>query len=432
MHIMKVDVILGLQWGDEGKGKIVDALAPDYDIIARFQGGPNAGHTIIFNEKKFVLHTVPSGIFRKEILNVIGNGVVLDPFIFFKEIDQIVEAGFDPVSNLIISRSASLILPSHRLLDAVNEAALGNSKIGSTLKGIGPAYTDKYKRSGLRVGNILNDNFLSEYKARKEAHLKQINSISQSIDQYRFDSLSFEEYEEAWLKAIERLKKFRIKATEIELNKALASGKRILAEGAQGTLLDIDFGSYPFVTSSNTMTGGVCTGLGVAPAHIGKVFGIFKAYCTRVGNGPFPTELFDDMGELIRKNGNEFGATTGRPRRTGWLDLPALRYAVMINGVSHLIMTKADVLTGVGNINVCSGYDDGKNIYNLPEVPEGNSFKTVFQELAGWNSDFSKVKNIENLPVELKNYISFIEKDVNVKFSHISTGPDRDQIIKNI
>lgn len=427
---MKVDVILGLQWGDEGKGKIVDSLAPQYDIIARFQGGPNAGHTIIFNGRKFVLHTVPSGIFRSNILNVIGNGVVIDPFIFFKEIDEIRGAGFDPVSNLVISRSAHLIMPTHRLLDAVNEAAMGEKKIGSTLKGIGPAYTDKYKRTGLRVGELEHNGFRSEYDSRKEAHMKMIAATGVDYKNFLFDGLAFDEYEQEWLKAAEKLKQFRIAATEIEINKSIAAGKRVLAEGAQGTLLDVDFGSYPFVTSSNTMTGGVCTGLGVAPGHVGKVFGIFKAYCTRVGNGPFPTELFDDMGEMIRKNGNEFGATTGRPRRTGWLDIPALRYSVMLNGVTDLIMTKADVLTGIETIKVCDSYKCGDKLYDMPDFPAGCEPEIVTRNLKGWSADISKISDAGHFPEELTAYSHFVENAAGAHLTYISTGPDRDQIIK--
>lgn len=427
---MKVDVILGLQWGDEGKGKIVDALAPQYDIIARFQGGPNAGHTIIFNGRKFVLHTVPSGIFRSNILNIIGNGVVLDPFVFFKEIDEIRDAGFDPVSNLVISRSAHLIMPTHRLLDAVNEAAMGEKKIGSTLKGIGPTYTDKYKRTGLRIGELEHSGFRAEYESRRDAHLQQIDRTDVDYRNILLDGLAFDDYEQEWLKAAEKLKQFRISATEIEVNKAIAAGKRVLAEGAQGTLLDVDFGSYPFVTSSNTMTGGVCTGLGVAPSHIGKVFGIFKAYCTRVGNGPFPTELFDDMGEMIRKNGNEFGSTTGRPRRTGWLDLPALRYSVMLNGVTDLVMTKADVLTGIETIKVCDAYKSGDMTYDLPDIPVGCEPETLTKNLKGWNVDISNITDANHFPEELTAYVHFVENAAGVHLSHISTGPERDQIIK--
>jgi len=427
---MKVDVILGLQWGDEGKGKIVDALAPGYDIIARFQGGPNAGHTIMFNDRKFVLHSVPSGIFRKEILNVIGNGVVLDPFIFFKEIDEITAAGFDPTANLIISQNAHLIMPTHRLLDAVNEAAMGDRKIGSTLKGIGPTYTDKYNRTGLRTGNLLSDSFMQEYELRKAVHFRMIQQSGIPFEQMMLDGLSFEAYEQEWLKAAERLKQFKICATEIKLNQALAEGKKVLAEGAQGTLLDVDFGSYPFVTSSNTSTGGVCTGLGIAPNKIGKVFGIFKAYCTRVGNGPFPTELFDDMGELIRKNGHEFGATTGRPRRTGWLDLPALRYSVMLNGVTDLIMTKADVLSGIETIQVCESYTCGNRTHVLPEIPFGREPGINISGMTGWKEDLSQISDAAMFPAAFSTYFKYIEQQVGVKLSYISTGPERNQLIK--
>lgn len=427
---MKVDVILGLQWGDEGKGKIVDALAPAYDIIARFQGGPNAGHTIIFNDRKFVLHTVPSGIFRREITNVIGNGVVLDPVTFCKEIDAIVDAGFNPEENLIISGNCHLIMPSHRLLDAISETAMGDQKIGSTLKGIGPTYTDKYARKGLRAGAIEMSDFQLQYNKRKEQHFDYIRLTGTDIAQFRFDGLTFGEYEKLWFEAIEKLKKFKIVATEVFLNNALKNGKQVLAEGAQGTLLDIDFGSYPFVTSSNTTTGGVCTGLGIAPQYVGKVFGIFKAYCTRVGNGPFPTELHDEMGELIRKNGNEFGSTTGRPRRTGWLDLPALRYAVMLNGVTDLVMTKADVLTGLETIQVCSSYKCAGKEYIMPELAIENDCSTVNQPLKGWTDDISKTETLEALPDGLKNYLNFIQMATGIQVTCVSTGPDRTQIIK--
>jgi len=427
---MKVDVILGLQWGDEGKGKIVDALAPEYDIIARFQGGPNAGHTIMFNERKFVLHSVPSGIFRKNILNVIGNGVVLDPFLFCKEIDEISGAGFNPSDNLIISQNAHLIMPTHRLLDAVNEAAMGDRKIGSTLKGIGPTYTDKYNRTGLRTGTLLTDRFVQEYELRKAVHFKLIQQSGIPFEHIQLDGMPFKEYEQEWLKAAERLKQFSICATEIVVNKALAEGKKVLAEGAQGTLLDVDFGSYPFVTSSNTSTGGVCTGLGIAPGKIGKVFGIFKAYCTRVGNGPFPTELFNDMGELIRKNGHEFGATTGRPRRTGWLDLPALRYSVMLNGITDLIMTKADVLSGIETLQVCDTYTCGNQKHLYPELPVGIEPGTNFAEMTGWKEDLTRISNAELFPSAFSAYFQYIEQEVGVKISYISTGPERNQLIK--
>ncbi len=427
---MKADVILGLQWGDEGKGKIVDALAPEYDIIARFQGGPNAGHTIIFNDRKFVLHSVPSGIFRQEIINYIGNGVVLDPLVFKREIDMICEAGFDPLQNLIISKNAHLILPSHRLLDAASEAAMGDGRIGSTLKGIGPAYTDKYARRGIRAGQLTLSSFLSEYALRKENHLKAVEALKVDVASFRFDGLGFEEYEIAWLEAAKEMTRFRIHATEIEINRALSAGKRVLAEGAQGTLLDVDFGSYPFVTSSNTMAGGVCTGLGIPPQRIGRVFGIFKAYCTRVGNGPFPTELENEMGELIRKNGNEFGSTTGRPRRTGWLDLPALRYAVMINGVTDLVMTKADVLSGLETIELCHAYKDAGKSFEMPGECDPLLSETELIEMKGWSGILHQATAFDAFPEGFRDYVKFIGESIGVPVTIVSTGPERNQLIK--
>jgi len=370
---MKVDVILGLQWGDEGKGKIVDVFTPRYDVIARFQGGPNAGHTIEFDGKKFVLHTIPSGIFHPATLNVIGNGVIIDPFIFFKEIDKLHEAGIRPEENLLISRRAHLILPTHRLLDAAFETAKGDAKIGSTLKGIGPTYTDKYARNGVRVGNINDPDFNSRYNALKVEHLAVVGNYKFDYSNHKIDGLLFRDYEEAWFDAVRRLRKFELIDSEYFLNKCLDEGKTVLAEGAQGTLLDVDFGSYPYVTSSNTISAGVCSGLGVSPHRIGKIFGIFKAYCTRVGGGPFPTELNNATGEALRKGGNEFGSTTGRPRRCGWLDLPALKYAIMLNGVDSLIMMKADVLSTLEEIKVCTKYRvEGKETNNFPFEPEEN------------------------------------------------------------
>lgn len=427
---MKVDAILGLQWGDEGKGKIVDALAPEYDIIARFQGGPNAGHTLIFNDQKFVLHSVPSGIFRTGILNIIGNGVVLDPLVFYHEIDMIRNAGFNPVENLIISSHAHLITPSHRLLDAVQEASLGSAKIGSTLKGIGPAYTDKYGRKGLRAGMLKNNHFNDAYQTLRSTHFSIIERMGGIPEGLLFDGLTFNDYEKHWLESARKIVEFRIAETEIELNLALRSGKKVLAEGAQGTLLDVDFGSYPFVTSSNTMAGGICTGLGVPPSSIGKIFGVFKAYCTRVGNGPFPTELNDDMGETIRKNGHEFGSTTGRPRRTGWLDLPALRYAVMINGVTDLVMTKADVLSGIDPVLVCDSYAANGQSFLLPAA-SGDVIEATLSEHDGWKEDLSKCSSFESLPESFSKYVDFIEKNIGVPVSVVSTGPGRNQLIKN-
>ena len=364
---MKVDVLLGLQWGDEGKGKIVDVLTPNYDIIARFQGGPNAGHTLNFDGKKVVLHTVPSGIFRENTLNVIGNGVIIDPFILINEEINRISSITDVKSKLYISQKAHLILPTHRLLDYVNETKRGSNKIGSTLKGIGPTYTDKVSRVGLRVGDLLLPDFQERYQHLKNLHIAQIQSMGFDYKTLQLNNMPFEEYEKLWHKAAKELATYHICATEYLLNKALQEGKKILAEGAQGTLLDVEFGSYPFVTSSNTVTAGVCSGLGIAPNKIGKVFGLFKAYCTRVGAGPFPTELFDETGEQLRQKGGEFGSTTGRPRRCGWLDLPHLKYACMLDGVSELIMMKADVLDGFNELKICTAYQHNGQIIN--EIP---------------------------------------------------------------
>ncbi len=418
---MKLNVLLGLQWGDEGKGKIVDVLAPKFDVIARFQGGPNAGHTLEFNEIKHVLHTIPSGVFRPEIINIIGNGVVIDPVIFMKEIEELQELNVDLTKNLFISKRAHIILPSHRILDAASEAAKGKTKIGSTLKGIGPTYMDKTGRNGLRIGDIINPGF-------KEKYVSLTNKHKGLLKQYDFE-YDLKEYEENWFKGIELIKSFRIIESEHEINNYIEEGKLILAEGAQGTLLDIDFGSYPFVTSSNTICAGACSGLGVAPNKIGNVIGIFKAYCTRVGSGPFPTELENEEGEILRKQGHEFGATTGRPRRCGWLDLPALKYAVMLNGVTELIITKADVLTGFDTIKVCTHYKlNGKEINYLPyEINE--PLEPVFKEFKGWKKDISEIDVYDNLPTEFKDYLNYIENEVKVPIKIISVGPDREQII---
>jgi len=418
---MKLDVLLGLQWGDEGKGKIVDVLAPKYDVIARFQGGPNAGHTLEFNEIKHVLHTIPSGVFRPETINIIGNGVVIDPVIFMKEIEELSKLNVDLTKNLFISKRAHLILPSHRILDAASEAAKGKTKIGSTLKGIGPTYMDKTGRNGLRVGDIINQEFKDKYNTLTNKH-------KDLLKQYDFE-YNLSEYEETWFKGIELIKQFRLIESEHEINRYLNEEKLILAEGAQGTLLDIDFGSYPFVTSSNTICAGACTGLGIAPNKIGNVIGIFKAYCTRVGSGPFPTELENIQGETLREQGHEFGATTGRPRRCGWLDLPALKYAVMLNGVTELIVTKADVLTGFETIKVCTHYKlNGKEINYLPyEI--NDPIEPIFKEFKGWNIDISKIDKFENLPIEFKEYLIYIEKVVNVPIKVVSVGPNREQTI---
>lgn len=419
---MKVDVLLGLQWGDEGKGKIVDVLTPKYDIIGRFQGGPNAGHTLEFNGIKHVLRTIPSGIFHEKSINIIGNGVVIDPVVLIAEIDALIKMGVDVKSKLLLSTKAHLILPSHRLLDAASEAAKGKEKIGSTLKGIGPTYMDKTGRNGIRIGDISLPNFKDKYSALVEKH-KQI--LSHHNFEYDLSSM-----EPEWFAAIESLKKYQQIESEHYINDAYKNNKAILAEGAQGSLLDIDFGSYPFVTSSNTICAGACTGLGIAPNRIGKVFGIFKAYCTRVGSGPFPTELHDEIGDKIRNNGREFGSVTGRPRRTGWLDLPALKYAVMINGVTELMMMKADILSGFETIQVCTHYNyQGKKIDYLPYDCSPELLSPVYTSLKGWNQDLTGLSSPEQMPEALNEYISFIEKEVGVPISIVSVGPDRTQTL---
>ena len=418
---MKVDVVLGLQWGDEGKGKIVDVLANSYPVIARFQGGPNAGHSLHFEGKKFVLHTVPSGVFRKNAVNIIGNGVVIDPIIFREECMEIEATGVPVRERVVISKKAHLILPTHRIIDAAQEAAKGKSKIGSTLKGIGPTYMDKTGRNGLRVGDVLAADFADRFLTLKNKHIAY-------LAQYDYE-YNAEEKESEWMEAVEYLKTFNLVDGEYVANKYLADNKKILAEGAQGTMLDVDFGSYPFVTSSSTTCAGVCTGLGVAPTKIGKVYGIFKAYCTRVGSGPFPTELNDETGEELRKKGFEFGATTGRPRRTGWLDLPALKYAIMLDGVTELIMMKADVLDTFDTIKVAVGYKvDGVETDQVPYDTYAE-IEPIYKEFKGWNKDLSQITREEELPFEFMNYVRFIEKELNVPISVISLGPDRVQTI---
>lgn len=418
---MKVDVVLGLQWGDEGKGKIVDVLAKSYPAVARFQGGPNAGHSLQFEGKKFVLHTVPAGVFREGSINIIGNGVVLDPIIFRQECKEIEEMGVPVTERIIISKKAHLILPTHRILDAASESAMGKGKIGSTLKGIGPTYMDKTGRNGLRIGDTLAENFLERFNTLKEKHI-------QRLKQYDFQ-YNAEEHEAEWLDAIKYLKKFKIVDGEYEINEILKT-KRVLAEGAQGSMLDVDFGSYPFVTSSSTMCAGACTGLGIAPSKIGKVIGVFKAYCTRVGSGPFPTELLDQVGEELRQKGFEFGATTGRPRRTGWLDLPALKYAIMIDGVTELIMMKADVLDTFDTIKVAVGYKvNGKKSDRVPYDTYA-TIEPVYKEFKGWKCDLTGVRKREELPANFLKYIAFIEKELGVPVKMVSLGPDRKQTIK--
>ena len=419
---MQVDVLLGLQWGDEGKGKIVDFLAPNYNVIARFQGGPNAGHTLEFNGNKHVLHQIPSGIFRENKENIIGNGVVLDPVIFMKEVKDIYDKfGIDLKDSLIISNKAQLISPIHRLLDKLLENSKGDKKIGSTLKGIGPTYQDKIGRHGLRVGDVLSEFFINKYKDQKSTHDYFLKG------NYPND---FIEKENLFFKAVDFLKEFNITDTEYVVNNHIKKNNKVLAEGAQGTLLDIDFGSYPFVTSSNTTTAGACIGLGVSPKKIGNVFGIFKAYCTRVGAGPFPTELFDQVGKNIGINGNEFGSTTGRSRRCGWLDLPALKYSVMLNGVTDLYMMKSDVLSDFKTVNICIGYKyKGKDIDYFPTSIESEDIIPIYKSFNGWSSNINNCRNYNNLDQEFKDYMNFIQDNLGVPIKLISLGPDREATV---
>ena len=415
---MKADVLLGLQWGDEGKGKIVDVLTSKYDIIARFQGGPNAGHTLEFDGIKHVLHTIPSGIFHKGVVNLIGNGVVIDPVIFQKEIFGLEKLNHT-ISELLISKKAHLILPTHKLIDAASERAKGKEKIGSTLKGIGPTYMDKTGRNGIRVGDVSSPKFKEKYEKLKRKHL-------QILDFYDFD-YKLEELEKEWFHSLETLRKFNHIESEHYIHNAIKNGKKILAEGAQGTLLDIDFGSYPFVTSSNTITAGACTGLGIAPNNIGEVFGIFKAYCTRVGSGPFPSELFDKTGEHLANIGNEFGSTTGRARRCGWIDIPALKYAININGVTQLMMMKADVLSGIKKIKACTHYElDGEKIDYLP-FEDNEKLIPIYKDLDGWEEDLMNLDSLSKAPETVHKYISWLEQTLEVPISIVSVGPDRKQ-----
>jgi adenylosuccinate synthase len=416
------DILLGLQWGDEGKGKIVDVLTRRYDVVARFQGGPNAGHTLEFNGIKHVLHTIPSGIFHENALNIIGNGVVMDPVIFCKEIDKLLDMEPKCLERLVISRKAHLILPTHRLLDAASEAAKGKNKIGSTLKGIGPTYMDKTGRNGLRIGDIELPDYLARYEALKKKHLELLGDFEAPFD--------LAEAEAHWMQAVERLRSMNLADTDVLIQETYKSGKKILAEGAQGTLLDVDFGTYPFVTSSTTTAAGACTGLGLAPNRIGEVLGIFKAYCTRVGSGPFPTELDNDLGQEIRDKGHEYGSTTGRPRRTGWLDLPALRYAVEVNGVTQLMMMKADVLSGLKELEVCTAYEyRGETITHLPYSLEEDLIKPIYTTLSGWDEDLTGVTDVKDLPAALEAYTRFIEQETGVPVVLISVGPDREQTL---
>ncbi len=420
---MKVDVLLGLQWGDEGKGKIVDVLTPQYDIIARFQGGPNAGHTLEFEGIKHVLHTIPSGIFHGNVINLIGNGVVIDPVVFQKELEKLAPFNIDVKQRLVVSRKAHLILPTHKLLDAASEASKGKNKIGSTLKGIGPTYMDKTGRNGLRVGDIFLPSFQDKYNALVEKHLNMLKHY----EGFEYD---LAELEGPWMEGINILKGLTAVDSEHYLNEAMKSGKKILAEGAQGTMLDIDFGTYPFVTSSNTVTAGTCTGLGIAPSKIGDVIGIFKAYCTRVGSGPFPTELEDEVGEKIRQEGREFGSTTGRPRRCGWIDLPAMKYAIMINGVTELAMMKADVLDTFDTIRACTKYKvDGVEQDYMPYDIDGVTIEPVYEDIPGWNKDLTGLSSYADAPEALKNYVNYLERHLQVPVKTVSVGPDRKQTL---
>ena len=421
---MKVDVLLGLQWGDEGKGKVVDVLAPKYDVVARFQGGPNAGHTLEFDGHKHVLHQIPSGIFRENIKNIIGNGVVLDPIVFKREIEALAKFNIDFKKNLFISKKTQIILPTQKLLDAAYEQSKGKDKIGSTLKGIGPSYQDKVARNGLRVGDIVAPDFEGRYRNLVKKH-------QNILCHYEFE-YDLEEAEAPFIEAVNFLREFNLVNSEYVINDCIRSSQTVLAEGAQGSLLDIDFGSYPFVTSSNTMTAGACTGLGVAPRNIGEVFGIFKAYCTRVGGGPFPTELFDEIGAKIQKDGREFGATTGRPRRCGWLDLPALKYAIMLNGVTQLFMMKADVLSTLDEIKICTHYKlaNGTLTEEMPFQLLDEEVTPVYKSFKGWMTDVRNVTSYNDLPKELIEYIEYIEKETEVAVKIVSLGPDRKETIQ--
>ena len=421
---MSIDLLLGLQWGDEGKGKIVDVLTSKYNVIARFQGGPNAGHTLVFNEKKHVLHTIPSGIFHENKINIIGNGVVVDPVILKKELINLDLEGIDYKKSLLISRKAHLILPTHRLIDAASEKSKGKNKIGSTLKGIGPTYMDKTGRNGFRIGDLEADNWINKYSDLKSKHKKLIDFYNVELD------YNFEELEKEFFESIKTLRELKFIDSEEYIHNEQKSGSSILAEGAQGSLLDVDFGTYPYVTSSNTTAAGACTGLGISPGSIKNVFGIFKAYTTRVGSGPFPTELFDDDGQRMGKVGNEFGATTGRPRRCGWLDLVALKYSCKINGVTKLMMMKSDVLSGFKTIKVCTSYEyRGSEIDYLPYDIGDDSLKPIYKEFEGWDEDITGLRDFNSLPKNLKNYISYLEKELEIPIAIISVGPDRLQTI---
>ena len=421
-HKMKADVLLGLQWGDEGKGKVVDVLTPRYDAVARFQGGPNAGHTLEFEGKKYVLRSIPSGVFQNENANFIGSGVVLDPLLFADEAKVLEKSGVDLKKILRISKKAHLILPTHRRLDAANEALKGAGKIGTTGKGIGPTYTDKISRNGLRVGDLLHD-FDAKYAAAKARHIRMLEDLGGDTD--------VDELEKQWLEAVEYLKEYPLIDSEYEINALLDQGKSVLCEGAQGTMLDVDYGSYPFVTSSNTISAGACTGLGLAPRRIGDVYGIFKAYCTRVGSGPFPTELFDETGQKLRDLGHEYGAVTGRERRCGWIDLVALRYAIMVNGVTKLIMMKSDVLDGFDTIRACTAYRiDGRETDRFPFDVNTLPIEPVYTEFPGWKTDMTNMTDPSQFPAEFNSYLAFLEKELGVPVCIVSVGPDREQTIE--
>lgn len=419
---MKMDILLGLQWGDEGKGKIVDVITPRYDVICRFQGGPNAGHTLEFNGIKHITHNIPSGVFRENSINIVGNGVVLDPVSFREETDQVSALGVDLSRRLKISKKTHIILPTHRILDAASEAAKGKTKIGSTLRGISPTYMDKTGRNGLRVGDTIGNDFMEKYRALTDKH-------RDILKQYDFE-YDLAEYEKGWFEGIEVIKSFELVDSEHLINRYLDEGKSVLAEGAQGTMLDIDFGSYPYVTSSNTISAGACCGLGVAPGRVGSVYGVFKAYCTRVGGGPFPTEELHETGEQLRKHGAEFGATTGRPRRCGWLDLPLLRYAIMLNGATELYMTKADVLANFDTIKVCTGYRMGKETIDYMPYDFSGLTEPVYEEFPAWKTDISGLTRAEDMPRELVDYTRFIEEKAGVPVKVISVGADRKEYIE--
>ncbi len=418
---MKLNILIGLQWGDEGKGKVVDVLCQDYNVIARFQGGPNAGHTLEINSIQTILHTIPSGVFRKDTINLVGNGVVLDPVVFSEEINDLKKQNIDLIGRLLFSRKAHLILPTHRILDAASEAAKGITKIGSTLKGIGPTYMDKTGRNGLRIGDIELQDFKDKYLFLKQKHQKILQQYN-----YEYDE---KEYESLWFKGIDLLRQYDFVDSEHVINNYLKEGKKILAEGAQGTLLDIDFGSYPYVTSSNTICAGACTGLGIAPNKIREVIGIVKAYCTRVGSGPFPTEQNNEIGEKLRKIGHEYGATTGRPRRCGWLDLVALKYSIMLNGVTQMILTKTDILSDFETIKICTKYKTKDGIIDYFPYTVETDIEPIYDEFKGWQCDISKIKNEKDIPKELIEYISFIEKETGVPIKIISVGPERNETI---